>query len=132
METIHMDPIPEIYCALAVIVPASALAPGFEDQLDQLIGHPVVPSKSFDDELSYTLVKTGNIPSWELNEVLKQMFGMLDGKLEGLKNLIRTYGYSFYVDIAFYQHGTYPALYFTGEAMKNIILLEADIGIDPY
>lgn len=127
-----MDPIPEIYCALIVFCPCSVPAVDFDNQLDQLVGRHIVPNKSCDNELSYTLAETGNVPSWNLADVLNQLFTLLDGKLNDLKQLVLKYGYSFYVDIAFYQHGTYPALYFSGEAMKKIIFLEADISIDPY
>jgi hypothetical protein len=132
MEQIHLDPIPDIYCALEVICPAPSPSDGFEDQLNQIMGTPIVPTKSFDGELFYTLAETGNVPSWDLTDILNQMFAMLNGKLSDLKQLVRSYGYSFYVDVAFYHHGTYPTLNFSGEAMKNIIFLEADISIDPY
>jgi hypothetical protein len=132
MGNTQIDPIPEIYCALAAICNSSSAPEGFEDQLKQLIGQQIAPQVSYDGKLCYKLVETGYIPSWEVDDVLTLMFHELDGKLKELKGIIQNYGCSLYIDVAFYQHGTYPALCFFGEVMKNIIFLEAEISIDPY
>ena len=69
---------------------------------------------------------------WYLDEVLTKMFSKVEGYLPQLKDILVKYNGMAYIDIAFYQYGTYPALSFCGENMKKIRFLEADIHIDPY
>ena len=69
---------------------------------------------------------------WYISEALTKMFSKVEGRLPQLKALLARYNGSAFIDIAFYQYGTYPALDFDGENMKKIRFLEADIGIDPY
>ena len=60
------------------------------------------------------------------------MFSRVDNYLNKIKEITKKYNGKICIDIAFYEYGTYPALLFSGENMKKIHYLEADISIDPY
>ncbi len=124
--------IPSIYCALLVFCSDLTATKELEVVLSQCLGHPIHSSIGSDGNASFDLVETGYVQSWELNDVLDILFLKIDGKIEAIKQVIQKYTCKAYVDIAFHQYGTYPALNFYGEVMKKIIFLEAEIGIDPY
>ena len=78
------------------------------------------------------LIHTGYIRSWYLSEVVEHMFQLIHDQLDEIRAIKQRYHCTAQIDIAFCHYDRYPALIFEGDAMKNIIKLEAEISIDPY
>ena len=90
----------------------------------------VKPQCSSITKISIATVKNKRL--WDIDEALTIMFSRVDNYLNKIKEITKKYNGKICIDIAFYEYGTYPALLFSGENMKKIHYLEADISIDPY
>lgn len=90
----------------------------------------VKPQCSSITKISIATVKNKRL--WDIDEALTIMFSRVDNYLNTIKEITKKYNGKICIDIAFYEYGTYPALLFSGENMKKIHYLEADISIDPY
>ena len=90
----------------------------------------VKPQCSSITKISIATVKNKRL--WDIDDALTIMFSRVDNYLNTIKEITKKYNGKICIDIAFYEYGTYPALLFSGENMKKIHYLEADISIDPY
>lgn len=125
--------IPEIYCAISIMLNENADTDALIERLNQLgIVDIEITTPKCESIISLEIAMVRNEKFWYLDEALTKMFNQIDNYLVQLKNLIDVFEGKICIDIAFYQYGTYPALEFMGENMKKIRFLEADISIDAY
>ena len=125
--------IPEIYCAISIVLNENADANELIEKLNQLgIVDVEITTPKFESIISLEIAVVRNEKFWYLDEALTKMFNQIDNYLVQLKKLINDFEGKVCIDIAFYQYGTYPALEFMGDNMKKIRFLEADISIDAY
>ena len=83
-------------------------------------------------EVSVDVAEIKNKRCWHIEEALTELFAQVEGQLETIRSIAVRYGGTVFLDLAFDHFETYPSLVFSGENMKKIRALEADIGIDPY
>ena len=123
---------PEIYCAISIIFEQSVNVDEIANSLRKMgISEINVCRPTCESLVSLDIAIVKNERFWHLDSALTKMFSKIV-RIEELKKLASKYKGSFCIDIAFYQHGTYPSLEFIGDNMKKIRFLEADISIDAY
>ena len=133
MKNNGLGAVPEIYSAICISFNEDAAIDLIIEELNTAeIGMIKMRKPKFEASVVLELAIVYYERFWELDEALTKMFGQVAGRLEQLKNIANKYRGKMYIDIAFYQYGTYPALIFCGENMEKIRFLEADISIDPY
>ena len=124
---------PEIYSAIDVAFDKSIELSPIIDKLTVLgIDNIQIcrPRFEYDVILKFAIVKRECF--WYLEEALTKMFSYVDQNIIQLKDVITENNGIVFIDIAFYQYGTYPSLIFDGENMKKIHFLDANISIDAY
>ena len=127
------DQIPEIYCALSVSAEENESISYIAEKFQQLgISEYEIITPKFDSYANINFAIVRNEKHWYLDDALTKMFSKIDDCLPQLKKIVDDYGAKLCIDIAFYQHGTYPALEFIGDNMSKIRFLEADISIDAF
>ena len=128
-----VDLIPEVHSAISFLFEKNADVDAITDALKGIgITDIRVRKPKNEPYVCFDFAIIHNEPFWELNDALTKMFSKVDGCLPQLKDILARHKGKSYIDIAFYQYGTYPSLEFYGENMKKICFLEADIGIDPF
>lgn len=133
MNIQQTNKMPEIYCAISISFEKGIDASFISDRLKQLgIVSFEMHKPKFDSIVCVKIAIIKNEPCWYLDEALAKMFLQVDSCLAEIKEIINKYHGETWIDVAFYQHGTPPALTFSGENMKKIRYLEADISIDAY
>lgn len=132
-DTMHGNKIPEIDCAIAVLVRNDVNVSQVQLELNSLGIHDVrVVYPKCDTSIILKFAAVKNELSWDVEQVLTKMFSSVDACLPELKGIIRKYEAEVYIDVAFYQYGSYPALVFEGKNMERIHYLKANISIDPF
>lgn len=124
--------VPEIYCAISMLVRQEAQIEKIVSRLTEIGIKEIKVCKSRSEpviSLDFAIVK--NERFWYLDDALTKMFSRIK-RIDQLKEIVNEYKGNMRIDIAFYQHGTYPALEFCGSNMEKIRFLEADISIDAY
>ena len=129
----EMNRIPEIYCAITVLFDENMDVVPIVHSLRQIgISKVEIIKPQYDSVICLSIATVDNERFWYLDEALSKMFSQVGGCLSGLKEVVIKSRGEIRIDIAFYQYGTYPALEFSGDNMKKIRFLEADISIAPY
>lgn len=124
---------PEIYCALSLYFDLNININSFIEELNRIGIFDVKYSKPKCEQLvSFDIAIINYEHLWSLEEALTKMFSYVDNCIVELKKLVEKYNGEIYIDIAFCQYGTYPALLFNGMNMEKIHFLNANISIDPY
>ncbi len=122
--------IPEIYCAISIILKQTVDVEEISSRLREMgISKIKVCRPKCASSVSLDIAIVEYERFWYLDDALKKMFSKIV-RIDELKELVCEYKGSFFIDIAFYQYGTYPALEIVGDNMRMIRFLEADIGID--
>lgn len=126
------DSIPEIYSAISLVFDRNT---NIISVISELNKHDIYDIKIRRPRNELTtcldLAVIHNERFWELNDALTKMFSKVENCLGELRNIATKYHGEVYIDIAFYQNGTFPALVICGQNMRNICFLEANISIDP-
>lgn len=129
----NISGIPEIYSAISIVFKKDADVIPIIEELNGIgIPNIAIRTPKIDPVVCLDIAIVKNESFWELNDALSKMFMYVDGNLHGLKEITQKYRGEIWIDMAFYQHGTYPALIISGQNMKKIHFLEANISIDPY
>ena len=124
---------PKISCAIVVRLDERINVSLVIHDLQKIGIHNVVTRKPrYDSSVCLSVVLVHNEEFWEINTALDKMFSKINSCLPQFKRIVKKYGGTVYIDVAFYQYGTYPALVFSGKNMEKIHYLEANISIDPY
>lgn len=124
---------PEIYCAISVLFERDADIPSITDALSKIGIHDFkICIPKCDPVVCIDIAIIKYEPFWYLDEALTKMFRQVENSISDLKEIIKKFQGKVCIDVAFCKHGTYPALEFSGENMKKIHFLEADISIDPF
>lgn len=128
----YRDRIPEITCMINIELKEQYAIPFisalYEIGIDNFKYFPLKRTPFVYFEVAEIKYK----PDWCLDDTLKEMFKKADNYLTKLKSLIEIFDGKTLIDISFYEYGTFPALIISGDNMKKIRFLEADISIDPY
>ena len=133
MNTQKTDNIPEIYCAISISFGIDVDVLSIMGSLEHLgIENFEIHKPKCESLVCVDIAIIKNEPFWYLDEALTKMFLQVERSLPKIKEIIEKFHGEACIDIAFCQHGIYPALEFSGENMKKISFLEADISIDPY
>jgi len=133
MENTLKCKMPEIYCAISAKFHRETRIDSLIDKLKEVGIHEVkIVYPKLTETLCISFAVVYYERFWEIDDVLTKVFSKVDSALPEIKNIIEKYYGKIYIDIAFYHYGTYPALLFSGENMRKICYLEADISIDPY
>lgn len=128
-----IDRTPEIYCAIKADYDDYQNAEMAANELSAIgISGIKIHKPLYSPVFNFDIAIVNNEAFWELDEALTKMFSKVDIHLETIKKIAKKYNGKICIDIAFYEYGTYPTLLFSGENMKKIRYLEADISIDPY
>ena len=124
--------IPEIYSAISLVFDRDTNIISVISELNKY-GIYDIKTRRPRNELTICLdlAVIRNEYFWELNDALTKMFSKVENSIGEIKNIATKYHGEIYIDIAFYQRGTFPALVIRGENMRNICFLEANISIDP-
>lgn len=126
------EKMPEIYCALSIELENNVNFNRIVESLKMIGVHDtkvVIPKSEPLINLDFAIVDYEQF--WYLDDALTKMFSKIHD-IKRLKTLVNECCGHFFVDIAFYQYGTYPALEFKGENMSKIRFLNADIIINAY
>lgn len=130
---IENEKMPKIYCAICILFDKESETDLFSEALNQIGIHDFkIRFPKYSQRMCYDMAIVNNEEFWYLDEALAKMFQKVDGVLPQLKEFVDEFKGKIFIDIAFYQYGKYPALLFSGDNMKKIRFLEADISIDPY
>jgi len=133
MNAQQTDKIPEIYCAISLFFKRDIDTFSISNGLKQLgIQNIEIHKPKYEPVVRVNIAIIKNEPFWYLDEALTKMFLQVENCLTDVKEIIEKFHGEACIDIAFHHYGTYPALEFSGESMKKIRYLEADISIDPY
>lgn len=125
--------VPEIFCALSILLNENSDISAFENDLLKAGIRCQKKSKPKCEPLfRLDLAIIHYERFWELDSALAKMFSTINWSLPQLKGIVNKYRGYIYIDIAFYQYGSYPALTISGDNMKKIRELEANISIDPF
>ncbi len=124
------DRTPEIYCSFDVTFENNNFSRIVKDLKE--IGISEIEIQERPDWISMTFAVVNNEPFWDIDDALTKMFSQLHVSLDDLKQIVENYQGEIMIDIAFYHYGRYPALEFSGENMKKIHFLEANISVDAY
>lgn len=128
-----IDNMPEIYCAIDVVFDKLTELSPIIDKLNALgIENIEICKPRLESIVSLKFAIVKNERFWYLEEALAKMFSYVDEIIVQLRSVITENKGTVFIDIAFYQHGTYPALIFDGENMRKIHFLNANISIDAY
>lgn len=128
-----MDKTPKIYCAIDIWLNKNSDAALFSEALKRIGVYDFkIRIPKYSQKMSHNIAVIKNEEFWYLDEALTKMFQKVEGFLPQLKEIIDEFQAEVVIDVAFYQYGKYPALMFSGDNMKKIRFLEADISIDPY
>ena len=123
---------PEIYCALSIVFDQSINVDVVLSNLKEFVLSEIkIRRPKYETSVCLDVAIVNNERLWHLDEALTKVFAQIH-QIERMKEFVFEHGGTFYIDIAFYQYGTYPSLEFVGENMKKIRFLEADISIDAY
>ena len=129
----QINKIPQIYCAISVSFERNTDITSVSDSLNQIGIHNFeIHTPKCEPIVCLDIAIVKNEPLWYLDEALTKMFLQVENCLLDLKEIIKKFHGETCIDVAFYQYGTYPVLIFSGENMRKIRLLEADISIDPF
>ena len=132
-ESIKLDAAPEMYAAISLIFAKDIDEMSVINELKNIgICDAKIRKPKYEDEVCVNIAAVQNKCFWELNDVLSEMFSKVEYCLGEIKDIAYKYRGDIYIDIAFCQHGTYPALVICGQNMKNICFLCAGISIDPF
>lgn len=129
----HTDNVPEIYCALAAVFnneadTAKIINELYAAEINCITVHQ--PKAEPTTIIEVAVVRAEKL--WSIDEALSKLFLQIDKSLIELREIVQNNKGQILVDIAFYQYGTYPTLYFGGDNMTKIHLLGANISIDPF
>lgn len=125
--------IPEIYCAISLLFEEDADTASITAALSKIGIHDFkISIPKCDPIVCIDIAVIKYEPFWYLDEASTKMFNQVESCISDLKRIIEEFHGRVCIDVAFCQFGTYPALEFSGENMKRIHYLEADISIDPY
>ena len=129
----HTDKIPEIYCALAAVFNNEANTTQIINELSAAeISCIAVHQPKAEPTTIFEVAVVRAEKLWSIDEALSKLFLQIDKSLIELRGIVRKNKGQILVDIAFYQYGTYPTLYFGGDNMTKIHFLDANISIDPF
>lgn len=132
-KDISLDSVPKIYCALSLFFDLNININLFIEELNRIGIFDIRYSKPKSEKLiNFDIAIINYEHLWTLEEALTKMFSNVDNCIVELKKLVEKYNGEIYIDIAFCQYGTYPALLFNGMNMEKIHFLNANISIDPY
>ncbi len=132
-ETSLLGDMPEIYSAIKITFNLPNDLVAIVSKISVLsIEEIEIYYSSQNSFLQLTLAMVKNEKFWCISDALKKMFSFVDCALSELREITIIYHGSVTIDVAFYQHGTYPALDFDGDNMRKIHYLNADISIDAY
>lgn len=133
MKAQQTDKIPEIYCAISLSFNKDIDTFSISNDLKKFgIQNIEIHKPKCEPIVCIDIAIIKNEPFWYLDEALTKMFLQVENRLTNIKEIIEKFHGKVCIDVAFYHYGTYPALKFSGENMKKIRYLEADISIDPY
>lgn len=125
--------VPEIFCALSILLNEDSDISALEnDLLKAGIRCQKKRKPKCEPLVRLDLAIIQYERFWELDSALAKMFSTINWSLSQLKGIVNKYRGDIYIDIAFYQYGIYPALTISGDNMKKIRELEANISIDPF
>ena len=130
-RTYERDDTPEIYAAISLVFNKTVDVTSVIDELKHLnLFEFKICEPKYEATTCLDIVIVQNEHFWELNDALTKMFSKVAGHLRELKQIATKYQGEVLIDIAIYQHGNYPAIVISGQNMKNIHFLEANISID--
>lgn len=98
-------------------------------QLSEVL-HPNTEYCKYSDCIEATCKVVNNIYSFEINDLLTELFLGLD--IQATLKLLSKFNGTALIDISFHHYDVYPALVFEGKNMEIIHSLKANISIDPY
>lgn len=125
--------IPDIYCAISLSFDKNADVSSILETLKKLDIHDIIiRNPKCENIIAIDLAVIKNEKFWYIDAALTKMFSKVENHLIDLKEFAIKSNCHILIDISFRQYGTYPALVFSGENMKKIHYLNADISIDPY
>lgn len=125
--------VPEIYCALSICVDKSVDISFLEKELNDLgIYCQKIHKPRCEPIIGIDVAFIEYEKFWKLDSALSKMFSTIKWSYVQLKDVVNKYGGEIYIDIAFCHYGIYPALVISGDNMKKIRELEANISIDPF
>ena len=123
--------IPKLYCDISLCVRHENTA-SVSAQLDNMgLQYSIVSPMYFDEDL-LKIASVAPTELWYLDDALALLFQQIKNHVCQLKEMLHSLNVVAQLNIAFVQYGTYPALMITGENMRYIRELGADISIDPY
>ncbi len=98
-------------------------------QIATLFGK-ITDIQTYDNMLEMTYVEVRNLCSWEVNDLLTELF--LQCNFETLLLARSQFDAKVIIDITFQHYDKFPSLLFEGANMEKIHMLKADISIDAY
>ena len=129
----NKDNIPEIYCSLAAVFSSEVNATQILDEFGSAgIDCFAVRKPKVEPTVIIEVAVVRAEKLWSIDEALSKLFSSIDKSLCEFKRIVMKHNGTSLIDIAFYQYGTYPSLFFQGENMKKIHFLSANISIDPF
>ncbi len=133
MNPIEDEKMPEIFCEIVVYFHNNDL----NFAKEQLLALPIGPMECKQDPLikDYSYVSFARLyykTFWDIDDALTEMFAKIDPYLPQICEIAEQFHGRFIIDIALCVYGAFPALMFSGENMRKIHSMKADISIDPY
>ena len=116
---------PDLYGAVIIYFPVDTPVESVKEVLPECLG-----INAYNDFVEIVYREVKSLYSWDVADLLTTLFAKCD--LENVRAAVEIFDGSVLIDISFRHKDRYPSLLFSGENMKVIHKLGADLSIDPY
>lgn len=125
MGQMKKETIPNLYGAIVLIFPEETSKARIMDILHEHIDYQTCENSI---EVIYREIK--EFYSWEVDELITALFDLCNfDAINAARELLNA---RILLDISFVHYEKYPALVFSGNNMRQIHTIQAEISIDPY
>ncbi len=133
MENVEIGKTPEIFCEIAIYFDNKKIELARKSIMNLSIGPVVCRRDPLMIGFSYiNFARVYYKQYWDIDDALTEMFSKIDVYIPQICEIINEFQGKAMIDIALCVYETFPALLFSGENMRKIHMMNADISIDPY
>ena len=132
-DNTSIDKTPEIFSSIVLCFDESLELETLKKSINHIgITEFKICRPKFEPKINIEIAIVNYESFWSLDDAISKMFSYVDNVLNELKETVKKLDGTFYINIAFFQFGTYPAIVLSRENIEKIAFLEASMGIDPY
>lgn len=128
MDKVNAERVPDWYGAVVLYFPTTVPI----ERLEAALSGPLKINTYYDiaETMEITYQEVKSLHSWDVSDMLAALFAKCD--LRKISAALAEFNGNILIDLSFHHYEKYPSLLFSGEHMKTIHMLGADLSIDPY